>query len=98
MSAASGHPVTSGPCDPKRSDSFAQRPIRGVEGPPRSPRAVWAQLFHAAHIALAILREVFDESAYARFLSRTQSSPSKEAYAAFCQENELTKLRRQFCC
>jgi hypothetical protein len=46
----------------------------------------------------SILQEIFDESAYQRFLERNglQSSPS--AYARFRQENEQAKSRRPKCC
>jgi hypothetical protein len=46
----------------------------------------------------AILREIFDESAYERFLSRKQMAPSSTAYAAFRQEFEEAKTRRPKCC
>jgi hypothetical protein len=46
----------------------------------------------------AILREIFDESAYERFLSRKQIASSPGAYAAFRQEFEDAKTRRPKCC
>ena len=52
----------------------------------------------AARILLAALREIFDESAYARFLSRTQMTSSPEAYAAFRHEFEEASARRPKCC
>jgi hypothetical protein len=52
---------------------------------------VWALLS-------AALREIFDESAYHRFLKRHQMPSSCAAYAAFLQENELAKARRPRCC
>jgi hypothetical protein len=52
----------------------------------------------AARILLAALREIFDEAAYARFLSRTQMPSSPGAYAAFRQEFEEAKTRRPKCC
>ena len=55
-------------------------------------------MMSAARILLAALREIFDESAYARFLSRTQMASSPEAYAAFRQEFEEPKTRRPRCC
>jgi hypothetical protein len=47
---------------------------------------------------LAILREIFDEAAYARFLSRAGTGPSSESYAAFRREFEEVKNRRPKCC
>ena len=52
----------------------------------------FALLFNSA------LREIFDESAYARFLNQRQLAPSRAAYAAFRQEYEVTKARRPRCC
>jgi hypothetical protein len=53
---------------------------------------LWAQLFFAA------LREIFDESAYARFLNQRKMVSSRAAYAAFRQEYEGAKARRPRCC
>jgi len=49
-------------------------------------------------IAAAVLREIFDESAYQRFLGRTRMVSSPQAYAAFRQEYEAAKSRRPRCC
>jgi hypothetical protein len=46
----------------------------------------------------AALREIFDESAYQRFLERSALESSPNAYAIFRQENEQSKLRRPRCC
>jgi len=51
-----------------------------------------------ASTAIAILREIFDEAAYARFLSRVGLASSSAAYAAFRQEFEEAKVRRPKCC
>jgi hypothetical protein len=47
---------------------------------------------------IAILREIFDESAYARFLAHHQMISSSAAYAAFLTEQERIKARRPKCC
>ena len=52
----------------------------------------------AGRILLAALREIFDEAAYARFLTRTRMVSSAEAYAAFREEFEEAKARRPKCC
>jgi hypothetical protein len=52
----------------------------------------------AMSLLASALREIFDESAYARFLDRKQMASSAEAYAAFCQEYEVVKARRPRCC
>lgn len=46
----------------------------------------------------AILREIFDESAYQRFLSQHHLATSADAYAAFCHDHEHSKARRPRCC
>jgi hypothetical protein len=44
------------------------------------------------------LLEIFDESAYARFLKRQGLESSREAYARFQRETESTRARRPGCC
>lgn len=56
------------------------------------------RLTRAAQIFVAMLREVFDESAYARFLERAQIQSSPQAYASFCREREAAKSRCPKCC
>jgi hypothetical protein len=46
----------------------------------------------------SVLSEIFDESAYARFLSRHGLASSCESYAAFLRESEHVKARRPRCC
>jgi hypothetical protein len=46
----------------------------------------------------ATLREIFDESAYDRFLQRTQAARSVESYSAFLREREAGTLRKPRCC
>jgi len=52
----------------------------------------------AARIVLATLREIFDEAAYQRFLSRKRTPSSTKAYAAFREEFEEARTRRPKCC
>jgi hypothetical protein len=47
---------------------------------------------------LATLLEIFDESAYARFLARRGIVSSRLAYAEFLQETERARARRPRCC
>jgi hypothetical protein len=47
---------------------------------------------------LAMLREIFDESAYARFLVKRGMVSSRIAYAEFLQETEHSRARRARCC
>jgi hypothetical protein len=55
-------------------------------------------LSRAATVSQAILQEIFDESAYQRFLNREELQSSSQAYAMFSQENEQAKSRRPRCC
>ena len=47
---------------------------------------------------LAVLREIFDESAYARFLASRGVTSSRAAYAEFLRETEHARARRPRCC
>lgn len=55
-------------------------------------------LVHALAVVRAMFKEIFEESAYARFLGRHGISSSREAYAAFLRETEATRVRRPRCC
>jgi hypothetical protein len=52
----------------------------------------------AARLLLCTLREIFDESAYSRFLARHGTNSCPRAYAAFLREQEGIKARRPKCC
>ena len=51
-----------------------------------------------ASLLVSALREIFDESAYLRFLNRKRMVSSRKAYADFCREYEMIKSRRPRCC
>ncbi len=51
-----------------------------------------------AWLALATLREIFDESAYTRFLARAGGTASRKSYAEFLRENETARLKKPRCC
>ena len=57
-----------------------------------------SSLANVARIAWLMLREIFDESAYARFLDRNQMPSSPQAYASFLREREAAAARRVRCC
>ena len=59
---------------------------------------IGSALSQMASMSLAILREIFDESAYERFLDRSRLESSPGAYAIFRKENEQAKSRRPRCC
>jgi hypothetical protein len=46
----------------------------------------------------AVLREIFDESAYDRFLLRTQRQRSIESYRAFMIERDAAAATKPRCC
>ena len=49
-------------------------------------------------VIASILREIFDESAYARFLERRELTTSPTAYAEFLAESREQRERRPRCC
>ena len=61
-------------------------------------RLLFNRLRSVVQLFCAALHEIFDESAYARFLNQKRLSSSRAAYAAFQQENEAAKARRPKCC
>ncbi len=72
------------PVEQSSTSSLLQTPFEGLKC--------------CARIFVATLHEIFDESAYARFLEQKQLVSSRTAYAAFRQENEAAKARRPKCC
>jgi hypothetical protein len=76
------------------------RNTRGDGRPRPSGRAggLFTMLCQVGRTSAAILREIFDESAYSRFLARHQLTPSRDSYAAFWSEYERAKARRPRCC
>lgn len=63
-----------------------------------TPSFLAAVLKNAFILVRSVLSEIFDESAYNRFLSRQRLPDSPESYAAFLREHELIKARRPRCC
>jgi hypothetical protein len=49
-------------------------------------------------IFISVLREIFDENAYSRFLQRTNARRSVESYGEFVREREMTAAGRTRCC
>ena len=70
----------------------------------REPRIVNAgigiltSITHSFAVLVATLQEIFDESAYHRFLEKSRLESSVKAYAMFQRENEQSKSRRPRCC
>ena len=57
-----------------------------------------SSLLRVFRILAAVLQEIFDESAYARFLIHHQMPSGRASYAAFLREQEVAKARRPRCC
>ena len=60
--------------------------------------AILAAITRPFTVLVAVLREIFDESAYARFLDRQRVASSQAAYGEFLRESEIAKARRPRCC
>jgi hypothetical protein len=60
--------------------------------------AILALIIRSFTVLVAALQEIFDESAYQRFLDRSRLESSPNAYAMFRKENEQAKSRRPRCC
>jgi hypothetical protein len=74
------------------------RPGQAERGSAFHYQGILLRLQEAARVLLATLREIFDESAYARFLARHGLSASQLSYAAFLSDQEGIKARRPRCC
>lgn len=61
-------------------------------------QALRARLGQSGQILVSMLQEIFDESAYARFLTRQGLTTSREAYGRFVREQGEAKARRAKCC
>jgi len=56
------------------------------------------QLRHAMAVLVSVAQEIFDETAYQRFLNRTQMQAGAESYAEFRKEQDELRARRARCC
>jgi hypothetical protein len=55
-------------------------------------------LRRAAAVLLSAAREIFDEAAYDRFLTRTRTTSSVKSYESFCKDYEAVRTTRPRCC
>lgn len=53
---------------------------------------------NAVRTVRAVLREIFDESAYERFLERSQAARSVDSYREFLLEREEAAVHKPRCC
>jgi hypothetical protein len=81
----------------RRSSGFSDHPIARDHPITRSP-SVPAVLRNVARLLRAVLQEIFDESAYDRFLRRTNVSRSAASYRAFTQERDAAMMKKPRCC
>jgi hypothetical protein len=56
------------------------------------------QLRSLGRLLVEILREIFDENAYRRYLCRTGLDHSIQAYRSFMEERDHGMARRPRCC
>lgn len=75
---------------------LAERSSAAVHGQERLCHMGWLQ--HAVALLVSVAQEIFDETAYQRFLRRTQSQTCAESYARFRKEHDALKARRARCC
>ena len=90
---APGHPA-----EQRLVAGFALELLHRLVVPFRSLRSLGPGLKSGLALLMAVLREIFDESAYARFLNRKQIASSPEAYAGSLQECDVPEARRPRCC
>jgi hypothetical protein len=64
----------------------------------KTPEDFLQRFGNAIRILLATLREIFDESAYDRFLLRTHAFRSVASYREFTRERDATMLKKPRCC
>ncbi len=64
---------------------------------PNGLQSVRNLLLHVLAVFGAALREIFDESAYARFLQRNRLTSSGAAYAAFVRERSGSRPKPRCC-
>jgi hypothetical protein len=79
----------------RRSD-FSDRSI--ARDHPITRSSASAALRNLLQIIRAALREIFDESAYDRFLQRTRATRSITSYHAFTRERDAAIARKPRCC
>ena len=82
----------------KASSAQGQQPRWCGEMAGKPYSSILAGLPQVVAVLVSLLKEIFDESAYDRFLERNQISSSTMAYAAFREENDQLKAQRPKCC
>jgi hypothetical protein len=87
---------------PEKTKAITMKIITKSKTTTRTTRSMIAKSVRAIagffEIIAGVLQEVFDESAYRRFLLRGNFASSAASYAAFCAEQEKSRARRPRCC
>lgn len=82
-----------------RRTPAAPIPERAASGSSyKTPKDFFQGFRNAIHTLRATLREIFDESAYDRFLLQTHASRSRASYRAFTRERDAAMLKKPRCC
>jgi hypothetical protein len=75
------------------------REMRAAKASDRGkPGTIPASIVRSFTVLVAALREIFDESAYERFLAQHELTSSAAAYSRFCHERDHSRARRPRCC
>lgn len=64
----------------------------------QSANGKWQLALAFFRVVLVTIREIFDESAYERFLVRSGKSRSVDSYREFVREGEAAMSRKPRCC
>lgn len=76
-------------------------PLPGIAASGSSPYIldrIRRSLQNGSNVLRAVFREIFDESAYERFLRRANARPSVASYRAFQRERENAIAQKPRCC
>jgi hypothetical protein len=97
------HPVSGSSCEiPNLPAETRMRVERSISprrhGGTEKIRAGFSILVKLTNIIRAVLSEIFDESAYDRFLLRTNAGRSIASYRAFTRERDAAMLKKPRCC
>jgi hypothetical protein len=82
---------------PCGADTLVREPLKAKTNR-KKVNEVRAGITRSLAVFMAALREIFEESAYERFLSRRSLTSSPAAYGDFLRETEAAKARRPRCC
>lgn len=95
VSGTFDHPIT---CDhPITRSATESRPerARAIAG---ARRRIYVAVRGTFQVLVAVIREVFDESPYERYLAHTRKARSVASYRAFLQEQERRIAQKPRCC